>query len=47
MKEYFVIKTGTPDYDPEVDELNMSYYKERVGLMLILVGGLLLIGALL
>jgi hypothetical protein len=47
MKELFIIKTGTPDYDPDIDDLNMYYYKERVGYSLILVGGFLLLIALL
>jgi hypothetical protein len=46
MKEFFVIKTGTSDYDDDVDELNMVYSRQRFALGMILFGGFLVLAAL-
>jgi hypothetical protein len=47
MKEYFIIKTGTPDYDEDVDMMNIRYQAEQLPMILILVGGFLVVIALL
>lgn len=47
MKEYFTIKTGLPFYDADVDELNIYYHRQQVAYGLMLVGGILVIWALL
>lgn len=47
MKELFIIKTGTADYDADIDDLNMYYHKQQVSYGLMLIGGFLLLYALL
>jgi hypothetical protein len=47
MKENFTIITGTPDYDENVDELNIFYVKQQYAFGLILIGGILILVALL
>lgn len=47
MRENFIIKTGTADYDEDVDELNFFYVKQQSAYMLILVGAILVLVAVL
>jgi len=47
MKEFFVIKTGLPFYDEDIDMKFMHEGKERVAIMMMLVGAILVIVSLL
>jgi hypothetical protein len=47
MREFFIIKTGTPDYDEHVEELNLYYERDKIAYMFILIGGILVVVSLL
>jgi hypothetical protein len=47
MKENFIIKTGTLDYDEDIDELNIYYYKQRINYFLMIAGAVLVLYAVL